>query len=97
MIIGKSSDGIAIQYASKEYADADGIPTAVFDSIPEGTGILKTDLKTLWWEELPTPYAPEPTEEEKQITLLKAQLQAATERSDFVEDCIADMATKVYT
>lgn len=28
--------------------------------------------------------------------LLKAQLQAQTERSDFIEDCIAEMAGVVY-
>ena len=28
--------------------------------------------------------------------LLKAQLQAQTERSDFIEDCIAEMAGIVY-
>lgn len=28
--------------------------------------------------------------------LLKAQLAAATERSDFIEDCIAEMAMRVY-
>ena len=28
--------------------------------------------------------------------LLKAQLQAQTDRSDFVEECIAEMATLVY-
>ena len=28
--------------------------------------------------------------------LLKAQLQAQTDRSDFIEDCIAEMATQVY-
>lgn len=28
--------------------------------------------------------------------LLKAQLQAQTERSDFIEDCIAEMAVQVY-
>ena len=28
--------------------------------------------------------------------LLKAQLNAATERSDFIEDCIAEMAMQVY-
>ena len=30
------------------------------------------------------------------IVLLKAQLQAQTERSDFIEDCIAEMAGVVY-
>lgn len=28
--------------------------------------------------------------------LLKAQLKAQTERSDFLEDCLAEMATVVY-
>lgn len=28
--------------------------------------------------------------------LLKAQLQAQTDRADFIEDCIAEMATVVY-
>lgn len=28
--------------------------------------------------------------------LLKAQVQAQTERSDFLEDCIAEMAAQVY-
>ena len=29
--------------------------------------------------------------------LLKAQITAATERSDFIEDCIAEMAMQVYS
>ena len=32
----------------------------------------------------------------KENALLKAQLQAQTERSDFIEDCIAEMAGVVY-
>jgi len=47
----------------------------------------------------PTP-EPEskPTVEElaNENKLLKAQLQAQTERSDFMEDCVAEMAEKVY-
>lgn len=34
---------------------------------------------------------------ETEIRLLKAQLQAATERQDFLEDCIAEMAAAVYS
>lgn len=30
------------------------------------------------------------------IELLKAQIQAISERNDFIEDCIAEMATEVY-
>lgn len=38
-----------------------------------------------------------PIEElEAENKLLKARLQAQTERSDFIEDCIAEMATMVY-
>lgn len=35
-------------------------------------------------------------ESEKENKLLKAQVSAATERSDFIEDCIAEMAVQVY-
>lgn len=40
--------------------------------------------------------APEPTAEEKEKTLLKAQIQALSERNDFLEDCVAEMAGIVY-
>ena len=40
--------------------------------------------------------APEPTEEEKERTLLKAQIQALSDRNDFLEDCVAEMAGIVY-
>ena len=40
--------------------------------------------------------APEPTAEEKERTLLKAQIQALSNRNDFVEDCMAEMAGIVY-
>jgi hypothetical protein len=33
---------------------------------------------------------------QEENTLLKAQVKAMSERSDFIEDCIAEMATKVY-
>lgn len=36
-------------------------------------------------------------ESEKENKLLKAQVSAATERSDFIEDCIAEMAVQVYS
>ena len=36
-------------------------------------------------------------ESEKENKLLKAQVNAATERSDFIEDCIAEMAVQVYS
>lgn len=36
------------------------------------------------------------TEQEKEIRILKAQLTAATERADFIDECIAEMANIVY-
>lgn len=33
---------------------------------------------------------------QEENTLLKAQIKAMSERSDFIEDCIAEMASKVY-
>lgn len=38
----------------------------------------------------------EPTAEEKEKTLLKAQIRALSERNDFLEDCVAEMASIVY-
>lgn len=46
---------------------------------------------------LPKPVTPKTNAElEQENKLLKAQLNAATERSDFIEDCIAEMAMQVY-
>lgn len=36
------------------------------------------------------------SELESENAILKAQLQAQTDRSDFIEDCIAEMAMQVY-
>lgn len=46
---------------------------------------------------LPVPAAPMTNAElEAENVLLKAQVQAISDRNDFVEDCIAEMATVVY-
>ncbi len=43
------------------------------------------------------PVSPTPIEElQAENKLLKAQVQAQTERNDFMEDCIAEIATQVY-
>lgn len=42
-------------------------------------------------------YVKDPVEQlQQENKLLKAQLKAQTERSDFIEDCIAEMAGVVY-
>lgn len=40
--------------------------------------------------------APEPTAEEKEKTLMNAKIQALTDRNEFLEDCVAEMAAIVY-
>ena len=39
---------------------------------------------------------PKPTEKEKEKTLMKAQIKALGDRNDFLEDCVAEMASIVY-
>ncbi len=46
---------------------------------------------------IPAPIVPPTNAElEAENKMLRAQLQAATDRQDFIEDCIAEMATVVY-
>lgn len=46
---------------------------------------------------IPTPVVPPTNEElEQENKLLRAQIQAAVDRQDFIEDCIAEMAMQVY-
>lgn len=48
-------------------------------------------------EKMPAPIVPPTNAElEAENKLLRAQLQAATNRQDFIEDCIAEMAGVVY-
>ena len=44
----------------------------------------------------PKPGEPKPTEEEKEKTLMNAQIKALGDRNDFLEDCVAEMASIVY-
>ena len=48
-----------------------------------------------WTEEEKSEYYPEQSNI-SDIELLKAQIQAITDRNDFIEDCIAEMAMEVY-
>ena len=46
---------------------------------------------------IPAPIVPPTNAElEAENKMLRAQLQAATDRQDFIEDCIAEMAMQVY-
>ena len=48
---------------------------------------------------MPEPSAPQPTIKDliKENELLKAQIKAQSDRNDFMEDCIAEMAMQVYS
>lgn len=74
-------------------------PALVVEKLPDGEGILHLiDGKLIRLHPNVSgdgkPSLLENLKEENKI--LKAQLQAQTERSDFIEDCIAEMATVVY-
>lgn len=45
---------------------------------------------------LATPKDEELKNLQQENKILKAQIKAQTDRSDFIEDCIAEMATQVY-
>lgn len=65
----------------------DGTITAVEDNVDARAAYVP-----------PVDPTPPPSNEElaSENTLLKAQVQALTNRNDFVEDCIAEMAMQVY-
>lgn len=74
-------------------------PVLETEELPGGDGILHLIdgklVRLLSTNSIPE--EPSPIEElQAENKLLKAQLQAQTERSDFIEDCIAEMATMVY-
>lgn len=81
-----------------------GVPSIQLESLPEGEGPLRVVNGEVVRFPLSPPPQPEPEPEnpitleelQKENKLLKAQLQAQVDRSDFIEDCIAEMATVVY-
>ena len=64
--------------------DTMGTNNAYYD--PEGNLRLSPEVKT--YSEL--------LDLEKDITLKNAQIKALTDRNDFLEDCVAEMASIVY-
>ena len=76
--------GYALKTATVAAADPTCV-TAVYTRAVDGTA---TALDTI---------SDRLVQAEQANKLLKAQVSAATERSDFIEDCIAEMAVQVYS
>ena len=76
--------GYTLQTVTVDAADPTNV-TAVYTRAVDGTAAA---LETI---------SAQLVESEKENKLLKAQISAATERSDFIEDCIAEMAVQVYS
>ncbi len=62
------------------------------ESLPDG------DISDYRYVEGEYVYDPLPKESEPidEVTLIRAQVQALSDRNDFMEDCIAEMAMLVY-
>lgn len=81
------SDGIIVNII---VCDSDEIASA-FNAVPFYNGAA-----------IGNPYEPPPTTEERvdqleaENKLLTEQIKASNDRSDFIEDCIAEMASIVY-
>lgn len=75
--------GYALKTATVAAADPTSV-TAVYTRAVDGTAAALDTISARL------------VESEKENKLLKAQVSAATERSDFIEDCIAEMAVQVY-
>lgn len=104
-IIGLAKPSTAVIFYTEQYAKESGLQYTVFEEIPDGTGLLKTDLKTLWWEPIPEPEPepkPEPTDEERfkiierENKLLKSQVSVLSNQVEFTEELIAELAMEVY-
>lgn len=99
----KLKDGEQLVDASPPIMRTHAGSTGFLSPIWDGSQWAETaaaDEIAAWEQEHPAPeVAPAPksnAELEQENKLLKAQLNAATERSDFIEDCIAEMAMQVY-
>ena len=99
----KLKDGEQLVDASPPIMRTHAGSTGFLSPIWDGSQWAETataDEIAAWEKEHPAPeVVPTPksnAELEQENKLLKAQLNAATERSDFIEDCIAEMAMQVY-
>lgn len=91
----------AMPPVQRQHAGQTGFLAPVWDAdAGEWSETATADEIEAWEQEHPAPEVPPApmsnAELEQENKLLKAQLNAATERSDFIEACIAEMAMQVY-
>lgn len=83
----------------RQHAGSTGFISPIWDG-SQWAETATADEIAAWEQEHPAPEAtPEPksnAELEAENKLLKAQIAAQSDRADFVEDCIAEMAMQVY-
>ena len=83
----------------RQHAGSTGFISPVWDG-NQWAETATADKITAWEQEHPAPEVkPAPmsnAELEQENKLLKAQIAAQSDRADFVEDCIAEMAMQVY-
>lgn len=89
-----AADGRVLSAA--EYHEGDQAPdgAVIVDAIPDGDLYDYRYVTSEWIDDPPTPNNAE--QAIGQVALLQAQVQALTERGEFLEDCIAEMAMRVY-
>ena len=83
----------------RQHAGSTGFISPIWDG-SQWAETAAADEIAAWEQEHPAPEAvPSPmsnAELEAENKLLKAQIAAQSDRADFVEDCIAEMAMQVY-
>lgn len=83
----------------RQHAGSTGFVSPIWDGSQWSETAAADEIAAWEQEHLAPEVVPTPktnAELEQENKLLKAQLNAATERSDFIEDCIAEMAMQVY-
>ena len=81
-------------YFDGDIKTTSGIPRY---KLVDNSVVQRSDAELAEIEAAKPPISPTPIEElQAENKLLKAQIQAQTERNDFMEDCIAEMAAQVY-
>lgn len=81
IIVARLEDGRALLVYDPSQVPPE-TQTFTVENIPEGEGMLMTDLRTLWWEPLPKPEPepePEPTKEDPYAEMAKAIREGVNE------------------